>query len=157
MNNLDPEEIKRKWAPILSNIGLTGSQLDNIAQLSEYNLNAIYQTPPCHYPVDETKLEEDQFPSILPTVMRVAAQTIGKDLVDVAPIGGMTREETERIRNEVKIENRERKIESVVDDKEYKEMKVEDHPDYKVRNPSGSLFYLDYKYWQMQKRQKRKK
>lgn len=148
MNNLDPEEIKRKWAPILSNIGLTGSQLDNIAQLSEYNLNAT---------IDETKLEEDQFPSILPTVMRVAAQTIGKDLVDVAPIGGMTREETERIRNEVKIENRERKIESVVDDKEYKEMKVEDHPDYKVRNPSGSLFYLDYKYWQMQKRQKRKK
>ena len=55
-----------------------------------------------------------------------------------------TTTEMESIRQDVKIENRDRKIESIVEDKEFEEMKVEDHPDYK--GPSGQLFYMDFKY-----------
>jgi hypothetical protein len=44
-------------------------------------------------------------------------------------------------------ENRDRKIESIVDDKEFEQMKIEDHPDYvKPKLPSGQLFYMDFKY-----------
>jgi hypothetical protein len=34
-----------------------------------------------------------------------------------------------------------------VEDKEFEEMKVEDHPDYiKPKGPLGQLFYLDFQY-----------
>lgn len=38
------------------------------------------------------------------------------------------------------------KIESIINDSEYKEMKIEDHPDYSQCRPFSDLFYLDYKY-----------
>jgi hypothetical protein len=80
--------------------------------------------------------------------MKVSAQTIGTDLVSVAPIGGgNTSDKLKEIREDVKIENRDRKIESIVEDKEFEEMKVEDHPDYiKPKGPLGQLFYLDFQY-----------
>ena len=86
-----------------------------------------------------------EFDSILPIARRVAAQTIGADLVSVAPIGGISDKEVERIQNEIKIENRDRKINSILEGRTYVEMKPEDHPDWKGL-PSGKLFYIDYKY-----------
>ena len=58
--------------------------------------------------------------------------------------GGTSEEEMERIKNEVKAENRDRIIESLIEDKEYKEMDITEHPDYK--GPVGTLFHLDFKY-----------
>ncbi len=86
--------------------------------------------------------------SVVPIAMKVSAQTIGTDLVSVVPIGGgNSGPEMESVRQDVKIENRDRKIESIVEDKEFEEMKVEDHPDYrKSKGPSGQIFYMDFKY-----------
>ena len=47
----------------------------------------------------------------------------------------------------MKAENRDRKIESLVDDKEFKEMKVEEHPYYRApETPRATLMYLDFVY-----------
>lgn len=88
----------------------------------------------------------DEFNSILPIVQRGAAQTIGNDLVTVAPIGGASYKEIERIQNEIKNENRDRKINSILEGGPYVEMKPEDHPEWGKGLPTGKLFYMDYKY-----------
>jgi hypothetical protein len=59
-----------------------------------------------------------------------------------APLMGMSQEEIERIEAEVKGENRDGKIDALIEGKEYTEKKVEEHPDYKT----GGLFYIDYTY-----------
>jgi hypothetical protein len=141
MTHSSKEEIYKKWAPILENIGLTGSKAD---WMSEYvELQSKQKTD-----ISEENTKTSDIPLILPMVKRVAAQTIGLDLVTVSPLGGgNSGEEMEKIRQEVKTENRDRKIESVVEGKEYNEMKPEEHPDYiKPVGPSGQLFYIDYKY-----------
>jgi hypothetical protein len=79
--------------------------------------------------------------SLLPIAMKVVAQTIGKDLVSVQPMkAGISQEKMDQIVGEVKSENRERKIDSIVEGGEYQEMKVEEHPEYS----HVSNFYLDY-------------
>lgn len=141
MKETSREEAMKKWAPILSSMGLTGSKAD---WMSEY---AEMHTKNEHWGSSSIEAVED-FPTLLPIAMKVSAQTIGTDLVTVAPIGGgNTPDELKEIREDVKIENRDRKIEAVVEGKEFEEMKVEDHPDYiKPKGPSGQLFYLDFKY-----------
>jgi hypothetical protein len=78
--------------------------------------------------------------------MKISAKTIGMDIVPVqpmsAPLMGMSQEEIERIEAEVKGENRDGKIDALIEGKEYTEKKVEEHPDYKT----GGLFYIDYTY-----------
>lgn len=83
--------------------------------------------------------------SLLPIAMKVAAQTIGKDLIGVQPLPnpGISNEKLDEIKREVKRENRERKIDSIVDGEEFNEMKLEDHPEF---SPISNLFYLDYQY-----------
>ena len=69
------------------------------------------------------------------------------DLVSVQPLpgpGGNTKEEMDRIQAEIKAENRQGKIDSVIENKEYKEKEIKDHPDYK--GPNIDLIYLDFKY-----------
>jgi len=79
--------------------------------------------------------------SLLPIAMKVAAQTIGKDLVSVQPMkSGISQEKMDQIMSEVKSENRERKIDSIVEGDEYQEMKVEEHPEYS----HVSKFHIDY-------------
>lgn len=78
-------------------------------------------------------------------VKNVFAKTISNNLVRVQPMSSMNTEELDRIKKEVKQENRDRKIESLIDNKEFNEMKVEDHPDYN-HTPKGKLYYLDFKY-----------
>ena len=139
MNIPSKEDTIKKWAPILESMGMTGSKADWMSEYAEM------------YSKNETTLSNtntEDFPTLLPMAMKVSAQTIGTDLVTVAPIGGgNSGPEMESIRQDVKIENRDRKIESIVEDKEFEEMKVEDHPDYiKSKGPSGQLFYMDFKY-----------
>ena len=139
MNIPSKEETMKKWAPILEKMGMTGSKADWMSEYAEMHSK------------NETTLSNtttEDFPTLLPIAMKVSAQTIGTDLVSVAPIGGgNTSDKLKEIREDVKIENRDRKIESIVEDKEFEEMKVEDHPDYiKPKGPSGQLFYLDFQY-----------
>ena len=89
--------------------------------------------------------EDIEFPSILPMVKKLAAQTIGLDLVSVQPIGMNSEEELERIKNEVKKENRDRKIDSITENSDFKEMKIEEHPEFKS-GPKMDILYLDFKY-----------
>jgi hypothetical protein len=91
-----------------------------------------------------------EFPSLLPIAMRVAAKTIGQD------IGGFaSKEEINSVKNRITQENRDGKIESIIDDKLFTEKKLEEDQEYKdlmkrsvtpMSGPSGKLFYLDFKY-----------
>jgi len=82
---------------------------------------------------------DDDFKNIFPIVTRVASKTIANDLLSVKPMVS-----DEKIKNEVKAINRDRKIDAMLENKEYEEMKIEDHPDY--GGPFRKLFYMDYVY-----------
>jgi hypothetical protein len=86
-----------------------------------------------------------EFDSFLPIAKRIFAKTISNDLVSVQPMGSNSEEELNRIKKEVQSENRDRKIDSIVENNDFEEMKISDHPDYK-KLPEGKLFYLDFKY-----------
>jgi hypothetical protein len=134
---MNKKDIMKKWSNILGSMGMTGSQLDNLSQLAENQSNQI---------LEETKTEE--FSSLFPVAMKIATQTIGQDLVSVQPMsgpGGMSKEERERIESEIKQENRDSKIDALVEGTEYNEKKVEEHPDYKPGS-GGQLLYFDYTY-----------
>ena len=145
MKQPNKEDLMKKWAPILGSMGMSGSQLDKLSQLAENQSNHI----------EETKSED--FPSLLPIAMKISAQTIGMDLVSVQPMagpGGMSQEERERIEAEIKQKNRDGKIDSLIEGTEYKEEKVEQHPDYKPGS-GGQLFYMDYTYGSTPKKTRR--
>lgn len=139
MNIPSKEDTLKKWAPILQSMGMTGSKADWMSEYAEMHSKN-------ESTLSNTNVED--FPTLLPIAMKVAAQTIGTDLVSVAPIGGgNSGAEMQSIRQDVNRENRDRKIESIVDDKEFEQMKIEDHPDYvKPKLPSGQLLYMDFKY-----------
>jgi hypothetical protein len=131
------EDIIKKWAPIMDSMGVTGSKADWMSQYTEMHSN------------NESEIEENNttydFPSLLPIAMKIADRTISQDLVSVQPMdgpGGMSKEERERIEAEVKSENRDGKIDALIEGKDFKEIKPEDHPDWK----KGGLFYMDYEY-----------
>jgi len=120
------KDLIKKWSPL----GVTDSKSDWFSQYSEMGITHSLE-----------------FPSILPMAMRVASKTIGMDLVSVQPLAGtgMSQEEIDRINNEVKKENRDGKIDALIDGKDFKEIKPEEHPDWKPR-PVVSLMYMDFKY-----------
>lgn len=93
--------------------------------------------------------KENEFPSLLPIAMRVAAKTISDDLVFY------TQDEINSVKNRLKQENRDGKIESILDNKEFEEKKIEDDIEYKkliskgvkpMSGPSCSLLFLDFQY-----------
>ena len=97
--------------------------------------------------LEETKTEE--FPSLLPTAMKIAARTISNDLIFTS------KEEIDDVKSRVQSDNRDGKIEAIVEGGEFTEKKLEDDEEYKelmkkgvtpMSAPSGTLFYLDYKY-----------
>lgn len=85
-----------------------------------------------------------------PVVIKVAAKTISQDLFFAS------QEEIEKVKNKVKIENRNDRIDSVIEGKEYIEKKLEEDEEYKklmrkkgvtpMSSPSGILTYFDYTY-----------
>lgn len=107
---------------------------------NKWNASGIYEL------YSNSSSDLDLNSSLLPIAISVASQTVGSDLVSVSPLSiGLSDEELNRIKNEVIQENRDRKIDSVVNDEIFDEVKVEDHPDYK-KLPGGSLMYLDYRH-----------
>ena len=123
---------KEKWKSIIDSISLTGSKADWMSEYAEF-----------HSSNDDIKL--NTYP-ILPIAMSVVSRTIGMDLVAVQPMSapssfGNSEEELGRIKGEVVSTNRDGKIESIIEGKEYKEMEIKDHPDYR-----SGLFYMDYVY-----------
>jgi len=132
------ERMMKKWAPIMEGIGLTGSKADWMSQYAQ--MHADNETA-----ILDAATEQAKFPSVFPMATRIAAQTVGLDLVSVVPLGSNTTEELDRIKAEVEAENRDRKIESVIEGQDYEEIKVNDHPDF-VPGPRGDLFCLDYSY-----------
>ena len=150
---MSKDDLMKKWSPIFDSMGVTNSHWGNLSQLAENQSKQILE--------ENTLSSEDtntEFPSLLPMAMKVASKTIGLDLVSVQPLAspGMSQEEIDRINNEVKKENRDGKIESIIDGKEFKEMKPEEHPDWK-RGPNGQLFYMDFKYGHKKTRRSGKK
>ena len=138
MKQPNKEDIMKKWSSILGPMGMTGSQLDNLSQLAENQSNQI---------LEETKSED--FPSLLPIAMKVAARTISNDLIFAS------KDEIDEVKKKVQSENRDGKIEAIIEGGEFTEKKLEDDEEYKelmkkgvtpMSAPSGTLFYLDYKY-----------
>ena len=119
MNIPSKEETMKKWAPILERMGMTGSKADwmsEYAGMHSKNESVLSNTT-------ELNTTSEDFPNLLPIAMKISAQTVGLDLVSVNPIGGgNSGDEMESIRKEVKAENRDRKIDSLIEDKEFEEL-----------------------------------
>lgn len=90
-----------------------------------------------------------EFPTLLPIAMKVAAKTISNDLIFA------TKEEIDKVKNKVLAENRDGKIEAIIEDKPFVEKKLEDDEEYQklmkkgvtpMSAPKSDLFYLDFKY-----------
>lgn len=139
MEKSSKEDIMKKWAPILGSMGMTGSQLDNLSQLAENQSNEILRE----------NTQSSEFPTLLPLAIQVAAKTISNDLIFAS------KEEIDEVRKKVQSENRDGKIDAIIEGGEFIEKKLEDDEEYKelmkkgvtpMSAPSGSLFYLDFKY-----------
>ena len=144
MINEEKDKTYDKWAPIINSMGLTGSKADWMAEYANKQNETLQENT---LPSEDTTSD---FPSLLPIVMRVAAKTISQD------IGGFaSKEEIDSVKNRITQENRDGKIESIIDDKPFTEKKLEEDQEYKelmrkevtpMSGPSGQLFYLDFKY-----------
>lgn len=136
------EDIMKKWAPILDSMGVTGSKAEWMSEYVEMHSNNEVEKNTL-----STETTSNDFPSIFPMAKKMVAKTIGLDIVPTIPMnspGGTSEETMQRIKAEVKAENRERKINNVLEDEDYKEMDITEHEDY--NGPVGHLFYLDYSY-----------
>jgi len=111
--------------------------MEKYANMHKLNESSIMEQPTG---TDEPDFdpEKDRFPSLLPLAMKVAAQTIGQDLVSVQP---MTFEsEEDRIKRETKI--RKDKIDALIEGVDF-ELREEHEPKGSAK---PSLFYLDFIY-----------
>ena len=143
----DKEKLMKKWAPILDSMGVTGSKANWMAEYAQLQQDKESKIEENTLATEDTSME---FPSLLPIAMRVAARTIGQD------IGGFyTQEEMDSVKNRIKQENRDGKIESILEDKQFEEKKLEEDEEYQkllkkgvtpMSGPTGQLFYLDYQY-----------
>jgi hypothetical protein len=156
MKQPNKKDILKKWSPILESMGMTGSKADWMSQYANSHIDNERERDNKINQILESNTD-NEFPSLLPIAMKVAAQTIGQDLVSVQPMSsGMSQEEIDRINAEIKKENRDGKIDAIVEGKDYKELKPEEHPDWKP-GPVGNLFYFDYQYGHKKTRRSGKK
>ena len=160
----NPDFLK-KVMPILESAGITqSSQLFNEnGQIDFEKVIAISsKITEKLYPednVEETKSED--FPSLLPTAIKVSSQYFSNEI-----LGFASEEQINEVKNRVQSENRDGKIESVIEGGEFLEKKLEDDSEYQelmkrgvspLSAPSGNLFYLDYKYTHKKTRRAGKK
>jgi len=145
MTNEEKDKTYEKWGPIINSMGLTGSKADWMAEYANKQIETLQENT-----LSSEGITSD-FPSLLPIAMRVAAKTIAQD------IGGgfASKEEIDSVKNRITQENRDGKIESIINDKPFSEKKLEEDDEYKelmrkgvtpMSAPSGSLFYLDFQY-----------
>jgi hypothetical protein len=140
---MDKDKLIEKWGHIINPTGSTSSKTDWLAQYAQSQQEFESNTTLSDLGNGENNLQG----SFLPIAMKVAAKTIGFDLVSVQPMeyDGLSEEERRRLEGEIKQENRDSKIDSIVEGKEYTEKTIKDHPDYKP-GPKSHLMYLDYVY-----------
>ena len=141
MKQPNKEDIIKKWGPILDSMGVTGSKAQWMSEYAEIHSNNEVEKNRL-----STETTSNDFPSIFPMAKKIVAQTIGLDLVTVKPMnssGGTSEETMMRIKAEVKAENRQRKIDNLLEGEEYKEMYITEHEDYSL---NGSLLYVDFVY-----------
>ena len=141
MKQPNKEDIIKKWGPILDSMGVTGSKAQWMSEYAEIHSNNEVEKNTL-----STETTSNDFPSIFPMAKKIVAQTIGLDLVTVKPMnspGGTSEETMMRIKAEVKAENRQRKIDNLLEGEEYKEMDITEHEDYSL---NGSLLYVDFVY-----------
>ena len=82
--------------------------------------------------------------SLLPLIRKITPQLIGQKLVSVQPLSSPIDESKyEEVKNEVNRVNRDSKIDSITVGSEYKEYKMEDHPEYKNIN-SWVMFHINF-------------
>lgn len=99
--------------------------------------------------INQSSPTQSQFDNLVfPMIRKVFPQMVAHNVVPVSPLGGgLPGEEVRRIDTELKQENREGKIESIVEGKEYVEKTRQDHPDWiEPDGPKAGLLYLDYSY-----------
>lgn len=148
------QEIIDKWQPVLDTMGITGSRADWMSQYAqahtdnENDPNTVWQQQQTLWS-QNTATSSNPFASLaLPLARRVAAQTLSMG--------------DEKLLEEAKIKvaaiNRDRKIDSILFDEDYQELKLEDTEEYQeylksglvsvkpLSAPTGQLFYMDYKY-----------
>ena len=90
---------------------------------------------------------KESFSNLLPIAIKIGAQKISSNLVSVQPMDGLTNDEREKIKIDISTINRDRKIDSILENKEFKEFKEKDHELFlKKKGPSMDLFYLDFVY-----------
>jgi hypothetical protein len=144
MKQPNKKDIMKKWSAILGPMGITGSQLDNLSQLAENQSNHILEENTL-----ATETTSPDFPSLLPMAMKVASKTMAMDLCFAS------KEEIDDVKSRVQSENRDGKIEAIIEGGEFVEKKLEDDEEYQqlmkkgvtpLSAPTGQLFYLDYKY-----------
>ena len=58
--------------------------------------------------------------------MKIAAQTIGSSLFSLKPTNGLTSDEINTMKCDITTINRDRKLDSILEDKEFKEFKEEE-------------------------------
>ncbi len=140
----DKEKTLRKWSSIIE--GLDNTTEDK-SWIDEYT--QVHSITGSELTIENTNLEST---SLLPMASKVAAKTIGLDIVPVSPMGGcIPEEELEKIKNRLKVENRQGKIDSVINNEEFIEKELEGDKEYKELNEKypgtiSSLLYMDYKY-----------
>jgi 6-pyruvoyl-tetrahydropterin synthase len=122
--------------PTQSNVKNWINEYCNLHLKNEINMNSSIGTQ-----------SNEDFSNMLPIVKRITTQTIGMNLVDVKPLKnfGNTLEEIEKIERDVNKINRDRKLDSVLEDKEYEEFKIEEHELFK-EGTKPQLFYMDFIY-----------
>lgn len=98
--------------------------------------------------IEENKSEE--FPSLLPIAMKVSSKLISNEIAGFA-----SKEEIDAVKSRVQSDNRDGKIEAIIEGGEFTEKKLEDDEEYQklikkgvnpMSVPSGTLFYMDYQY-----------
>ena len=160
----NPDFLK-KVMPILESAGITQSSqlfndkgqidLEKVIAISSKITEKLYPEDN----VEETKSED--FPSLLPTAIKVSSQYFSNEI-----LGFASEEQINEVKNRVQSENRDGKIESVIEGGEFVEKKLEDDSEYQelmkrgvspLSAPSGNLFYLDYKYTHKKTRRAGKK
>ena len=83
--------------------------------------------------LDKNNTHTSEFDNIIfPMVKRVFAKTMADNLFFASD------EEINAVKNKIKIENRENKISSILEDKKYVEKKLEDDPEYQKLKKKGS-------------------
>jgi hypothetical protein len=139
--------INDKWKTALEGMGITGSKADFLSEYAE-----SHSKDKVSHSIDPILKNEEisDFPNLLfPVVKKVFAKTLAGDL------GFASKEEVDKVKNRIQVDNRDGKIDAVLEDKEFVEKKLEDDEEYKklmkkgvkpMSAPTGQLFYLDYKY-----------